>query len=193
MGKRTFSPVLHRRHRLIISVLGYLIASGIVVGAGYLLLILATTGGAAIGRLDYVFSSMLTALFAAVLAVGYHAQVVDEQPGRDTMVETITAWQDSLFWVDEDDRSHAKQEAYDEFTDRTDDLSDLLSHANTIDGKQLRSDFETWRNNFDTHSELSKETIIKGQGENKNEQLAEEHQELQSIRRRLRIIVGDQK
>lgn len=192
MGKRTFSPVLHRRRRLFISALGYLIASGIVVGAGYLLLILATTGGTVIGRLDYVFSSMLTALFAAVLAVGYHAQVVDDQPGRDTTVETITAWQDSLLWVDEEDRSHAKQEAYDEFMDRMDDLSDLLSHAKTVDGQQLRSDFEAWRHNFDTHNELSKETIIKGQGENKNEQLAEEHQELQAIRRRLRVIAGEQ-
>lgn len=192
MGKRTFNPALHRPRRIIISVLGYLVASGVVISSGYILLILATSGSTAVNRLDYVFSAMLTALFAAVLAVGYHAQVVDDQPSRDTIVNTITAWQESLSWVNEADRSNAKQEAYEEFTECTDNLSDLLFNAKTLNGKQLRSDFEEWRDNFADHSELSKETIIKGQGENRNEQLAQEHQDLESIRRRLRIIAGNQ-
>jgi hypothetical protein len=192
MRKRTFSPTLYTHSRLIISVLGYLAASGVIIVFGYILLILTTTGWTGLNRLDYVFSAMLTVLFAALLAVGYHARVVDDQPSRDTIVETITAWQESLSWVDEDERSHAKQEAYDEFTDRMDDLSDLLSHAKTVEGKQLRTDFEVWRDNFDAHSNLSKETIIRGQGENKNEQLAEEHKELQSIRRQLRTLAGEQ-
>jgi hypothetical protein len=192
MGKRTFAPVLHKRRRLVVSVLGYLVASGIVIGAGYLLLILATAGGTAIDRLDYVFTAMLTALFAAVLGVGYHAQVVDDQPSRDTIVDTITAWEASLSWVDEDDPSRAKQEAFQEFEDRMDDLSSVLSNAKTVHGKQLRDDFEAWRDDFADHSELSKETIIKGQGENKNEQLEQEHQDFESIRRRLRVIAGEQ-
>lgn len=192
MRKRTFAPPLQQPRRLAVSVLGYLAASGVVITFGYLLLILATTGGTGIGRLDYVISVMLTTLFAALLAVGYHARVVDKQPARDTITETITAWQDSLAWVNEDDRSHAKQDEYDEFTDRMDALSDLLSDAKTVHGKQLRDDFEAWRDDFETHSGLSKETIIKGQGENKNERLEQEHQELESIRRRLWIIAGEQ-
>jgi len=192
MRKRTFSSTLYTRFRLIVSIFGYLVASGVIILFGYILLILTITGWTGLSRLDYVFSAMLTVLFAALLAVGYHARVVDEQPSRSTIVGTITAWQESLSWVDEDERSHAKQEAYDEFNDRMEDLSDLLSHAKTVEGKQLQSDFEDWREHFDAHSELSKETIIRGQGENKNEQLAEEHQELQSIRRRLRILAGEQ-
>jgi hypothetical protein len=193
MRKRTFSPSLYTGSRLIISVLGYLVASGVIIVFGYIPLILTTTGWTGLNRLDFVFSAMLTVLFAALLAVGYHARVVDGQPSRDTIVETINAWQESLSWVDEEERNHAKQEAYDEFTDRMDDLSDLLSNAKTVEGKQLRADFETWRENFDDHSELSKETIIRGQGENKNEQLADEHEELQSIRRQLRILSGEKK
>ena len=191
MRKRTFSPQLQSRSRLVVSVLGYLVASGVIIVFGYMLLILATTGRAGIGRLDYVFSGMLTTLFAAVLAVGYHARVDDKQPARDTINETIIAWQESLSWVAEDDRSHAKQEAYEKFIDRTDELSDLLSYAKTFEGKRLQRDFEGWKANFETHSELSKETIIKGQGDNKNERLEKEHQGLESIRLRLRIIAGD--
>ncbi|WP_323192072.1 hypothetical protein [Halostella sp. PRR32] len=192
MRKRTFSSTLYTRFHLIVSVFGYLVASGVIIVFGYILLILTTTGWTSLNRLDYVFSAMLTVLFASLLAVGYHARVVDDQPSRDTIVETISAWQESLSWVDEDERSHAKQEAYDEFSDRMDDLSDLLSHAKTVEGKQLRSDFEDWQEHFDGHSELSKETIIRGQGETKNEQLAKEHQELRSIRQRLRILAGEQ-
>lgn len=193
MRKRTFSPPLQQGRRLAISILGYIAASGVVITFGYLLLILATTGRTGIDRLDYVFSVMLTTLFAALLAVGYHARVVDKQPDRETITGTVTAWQNSLAWVNEDDRSHAKQDAYDEFTDRMNDLSELLSNAKTVHGRQLRRDFEAWRDDFETHSELSKETIIKGQGENKNERLEQEHQKLESIQRRLRIIAGEQK
>lgn len=192
MRKRTFSPPLHSRSRLTVSVLGYLVASGVVILFGYLLLILATQGGSGIGRLDYVFSGMLTALFAALLAVGYHARVVSDRPDRDTIIETITMWEDSFSWVDEDERSNAKQEAFEEFVEYMDDLSDLLSSAKTVHGRRLRGDFEDWRDNFEAHSELSKETIIRGQGENKNERLEQEHQELESIRRRLRAISGVQ-
>lgn len=192
MRKRTFSPSLQSHNRLIVSVLGYLVASGAVILFGYLLLILATAGRTGIGRLDYVFSAMLTTLFAALLAVGYHARVVDDRPDRDTISEIITAWEDSLSWVHEDDRSNAKQEAYEEFENHTGDLAELLSSAKTVEGRQLRSDFEEWRDNFDTHSDLSKETIIKGQEENRNKRLEQEHQELESIRCRLRIIAGKQ-
>lgn len=192
MRKRTFSPSLQARSRLIVSVLGYLFASGTMILFGYLLLIIATMGRTGIGRLDYMFSAMLTTLFAALLAVGYHARVVDYRPDRDTIIETITTWDDSFSWVHEDDRSHAKQEAYDKFENHTDDLAGLLSSAKTVEGRQLRSDFEEWRENFDSHSDLSKETIIKGQGENKNERLEQEYRELDSIRRRLRTIAGEQ-
>lgn len=192
MRKRTFSPGLQSRIRLTVSVLGYLVASGAVISFGYLLLILATAGRTGIGRLDYVFSGMLTTLFAALLAVGYHARVIDGRPDRDTIIETITAWDDSLSWVHEDDRNNAKQEAYNEFENHTGDLAELLSAAKTVEGRQLRSDFEDWWDDFGSHSELSKETIIKGQGDNKNERLEQEHRELELIRRRLRTIAGEQ-
>lgn len=191
MRKRTFSPPLHARHRIAVSMIGYLAVSGVVMIFGYVLLVLATTGGTGFSRLDWVFSAMLTTLFAALLAVGYHSRVSGKQPDRDTITETITAWQDSLSWVDEDDRDHAKQQAYEEFNELTNELSELLSKAKTVHGKQLREEFQAWRAEFEGHSELSKETIIKGQGENRNENLHQAHQELESIRRRLRIIAGE--
>ncbi|WP_312911378.1 hypothetical protein [Natronosalvus caseinilyticus] len=192
MRKRTFSPSLYSRTRLAVSVLGYLIASGLVILFGYILLIFVLMGETRIGQLDYVFSGMLTTLFAALLAVGYHARIADDRPNRDTMVETITGWDDSHSWINEDDRSNAKQEAYGEFVDRMDDLSSILYSAKTVEGKLLREDFEGWRDDFESHSELSKETIIKGQREKKNERLEQEHQKLASIRHRLRIIAGKQ-
>lgn len=160
---------------------------------GYILLVLATMGGTGFGLLDGVFSAMLTTLFAALLAVGYHSRVSGKQPDRDTITETITAWQDSLSWVEEDDRDHAKQQAYEEFNELTDELSELLSKAKTVHGKQLREDFKAWRTEFGDHSELSKETIIKGQGENRNENLYQAHLDFESIRRRLRIIAGEKR
>ncbi len=192
MRKRTFSAGLQSRTRLIVSVFGYLVASGTVILFGYLLLIIATAGVTGIGRLDYVFSAMLTTLFAALLAVGYHARVVDNRPDRDTITKTILAWDESLSWVHESDGSNAKQEAYEQFEDHTRDLVELLSTAKTVEGKQLGLDFEEWWNDFDSHSNLSKETIIKGQTENKNERLEQEHQKLESIRCRLRTIAGKQ-
>lgn len=192
MRKRTFAPTLYSNSRLIVSVFGYLVASGVVMLFGYLLLILATADGTGIGRLDYVFSWMLTTLFAALLAVGYHARVVDDRPERAIIQETISSWEESLAWVNEDERSNAKQNAYEEFEQRTDALSELLQFAKTVEGTRLRRDFECWRDDFDSHSDLSKETIIKGQAQNKNERLEQEHRELESIRRRLQVITGKQ-
>ena len=192
MRKRTFSPKLHSYTHLTISIFGYLVASGVTIVFGYLLLILATAGVSGIGLLDYVFSGMLTTLFAALMAVGYHARVFDDRPDREEIVKTINEWESSLSWIDEDDRSNAKQDAYNDFENQTGDLVELLSSAKTSEGKELQSDFHSWKSRFDSHSKLSKETIIKGQQENKNERLEREHRDLESLRRRLRIIAGKQ-
>lgn len=188
MGKRTLSPSLHKWTHIPISAVGYLAGSGIVILFGYILLIIATAGNRQITQLDWIFSTMLTTLFAALLAVGYHSRVVDDLPTNNEIQRQVREWDESISWVYEDDRENRKQDAFRDFNSKMDELSALLSRAKTVEGRELNERFESWRTDFETHNPLSKETVIKGQGDNKNRQLEREHLELEALRQELRTM-----
>ncbi|WP_152419160.1 hypothetical protein [Natrinema gari] len=190
MSERTLSPKLHRKSNILVSAAGYFLASGVIVVFGYVILIHATSRGTGIGALDYVFSVMLTALFATLLAVGYHARVVDDQPDRDRIINTISKWEESFSWVEYEEGTEGRKSTREEFGSSLEEISDLLSMAKTKDGRELKDEFESWRSSFEQHSQLSKETIIRGQQNKGNERLEQEHKQLEEIRDQFQVIKG---
>lgn len=192
IGRRTLAPRFHRPRHVVGSVAGYLMASGLSFAFGYLTFVYPRRSVEGLSVPDLLPGTLLVLVFATFVAIGYHEQVdVTDHPTPTAIRETIDAWLDALSWIERDTDSLARENAYEEFTARTDRLATLLSHAHTVEGRELAADFQQWRQQFETHSMLSKELIVEGRAADdapESERLAAEHERLRQLRARLVVV-----
>jgi len=190
MGRRTLAPRFHRPVHLLGSVCGYLVASGLSFGFGYLTLVVPTS--AAASSTNQIPATLVVLVFAAFIAIGYHGQVdAADHPRSEDIVETVNRWLDALSWPDEKQQSLDRERAYEEFLERTDEVETLLANARTSEGERLAADFGAWREQFAEHAALSQERVVDGTDESgapESERLAAEHEAFRSLRRRLEAV-----
>lgn len=194
IGRRTLTPRFHRPVHVVGSVAGYLVASGLSFAFGYVTFIYPRRDPGTLSLQELLPGVLLVLVFATFLAIGYHAQVdVTDRPSPAAINDVIGAWLDALDWVELDDNSFARETAYDEFVDRTDDLGALLTHARTVEGRELADDFHGWREAFENHAMLSKERIVTGpkaDGSTGSARLAAKQDDLRNLTERLEVVAG---
>lgn len=192
IGRRTLAPRYHRRIDITASVVGYLFAAGLSFAFGYVTFILPTRGVGQPALPSMLHSWLLVVMLATFIAIGYHAQVSDTaNPGTRAIRDTIGQWLDSLSWVEEAPDSLRREDAYEEFDARTADLERLLSHARTVEARELEADFVAWRESFETRSTLSQELVVQGPADDdgpESARLAGEHESFVDLRRRLAAV-----
>lgn len=194
MGRRTLAPRFHRPAHLAASVCGYVAISALSFGFGYATLVVPARGSPALTPAVVLPGALLSLAFAAFIAICYHAQVdAIDHPHSEDITNAVVRWFDALSWVEPETDTLARENAYEEFAERTDDLAELLTYATTADGRQLEADFHAWRDRFGAHSMLSRETIVEGDagdGALESTRLDAEHDEFRDLKRRLEIVAG---
>ena len=194
MGRRTLAPRFHRPSHLAASVCGYVAISGLSFGFGYATLVVPVRGSPALTPAVAFPGTLLSLVFAAFIAIGYHAQVdAIDHPHSEDITHAVVCWFDAISWVEPGTDSLARERAYEEFATRTDELAEVLAHATTIDGRRLQADFRDWRDQFGAHSMLSRETIVRGDaggGALESTRLDAEHEEFRDLQRRLAVVAG---
>lgn len=195
IGRRTLTPRFHRRLHLTGSIVGYLLASGLAFGFGYVTFLLPNHEVDPLTVADLLPVWLLTVVFATFIAIGYHAQIaLADHPSAQTITDVVVGWLDSLAWVEDPPNSLARERAYERFVKRTDEIQDLLTHARTIEARRLELDVAAWRDRFEAHSMLSRALVIEGHTDSdgpESSRLAAEREAFVDLRRRLEGLVED--
>lgn len=196
MCLRTFSPKMRSWWHISFSLLLYNGFSVLAVTIGFISLIAVSDGVSGLGQPDLIAGIFFSTVFSALLAVGYHDQLESlDHPTRAEIKKAISKWRQYQSWVELEEGSQAKKEEQESFEDACDNLSTLLQSANSQQGRQLQTDFDSWLDKYRQHEPVAREIIIKGQDkeELKNEALEKEHQLFLSLCDTMEKISPDNK
>lgn len=190
MSQMTFAPKYQRRRHLAVSMAGYLALAGSVVG----LLSLTPAPGVypdvygGLTVVEFVLGSMVTVNLSALLAIGFYAQFDDVgYPSQSEINATIDDWLEAMEWTDLPEGTREKEARYQEFQQLTEEVVELLEHADTREGERLQEEFEAWQEWCRQHGPLSQEAVIAGEVE--NDRLVRQRERLDEITTKLEYIV----
>lgn len=193
IGMWTFSPMLHRRQSVLITVSIYF---GIALTAVFLGYLIINPHPSAVGRLglsDTLVGVTVASVYTAILSATLLLQDPVEILGKPTQRRRcIRDWLEAYEQAVETggyDNSHTK--TYREFSEKSALLLDQLEDAKTNEGEQLRSEFEKWYSKFQQYdSTVRRQAIVTGETDNDN--LTQQHQTLTWIRQQIGDIGGDE-
>ncbi|MFD1647580.1 hypothetical protein [Haloarchaeobius litoreus] len=180
MGRLTFAASFRHPLHVGLSVFGYLGMAGSLV-----LPVVSLTGvppavADGVDAVDVALVSLVTTTLAALLIVEFYALFdLEDYPSKREIRTTTRGWVRALDWCEEPDGTRRKRERYEEFRQRTDDLSALLEYAATAEGRELGGDFEDWVADYQQQSLLSQEAIVRG--DTRNQRLQDQHRSLQDL------------